>query len=327
MRKSKKYPGGIHTDLNADTVSLMQIVVDAIPNFTALQPLDAASKATAISAAVNQATITLGTLKVGLVDVRCLDIDPSYQTVELRRIWRLTNVYDIEKTKIIELSYRDGKLYDIDGVHRVIGAIVNGNVYLLAMIHMNWTREQEANQFRYQNQDVTTIKPLESFIAGVAACDPTDVSIKTVCEKYNLTVTKPNDKSVANPMAAVSAARRVVDDHGGDPTVLDWTFDLMTAANWIGRPKCVTSKTIFAFAKAYDAAVDAGTLPEATDNLLSVMKPIDPVGYETLTTIVYNGKERRSAMNALTVDVAMGRLIASDLLPRLVPAIALTRDD
>lgn len=57
------------------------------------------------------------------------------------------------------------------------------------------------------------------------------------------------------------------------------------------------------------------------------MKPIDPVGYETLTTIVYNGKERRSAMNALTVDVAMGRLIASDLLPRLVPAIALTRDD
>lgn len=120
---------------------------------------------------------------------------------------------------------------------------------------------------------------------------------------------------------------RAEDDHGGDPTVLDWTFDLMTAANWIGRPKCVTSKTIFAFAKAYDAAVDAGTLPEATDNLLSVMKPIDPVGYETLTTIVYNGKERRSAMNALTVDVAMGRLIASDLLPRLVPAIALTRDD
>lgn len=327
MKKLIKCPGGIRTDLSADTVNLMQIVTDAIPNFTALQPLNATSRATAVSAAVNQATITVGTLKVGLVDVRCLDVDPSYQTVELRRIWRLTNVYDIEKTKIIELSYRDGKLYVIDGVHRAVAAIVNGDTYLLAMIHVNWTREQEANQFRYQNQDVTTIKPLESFIAGVVAGDPTDVAIKAVCDKYHLTVTKQNDKNAVNPMSAVSAARHVVDDHGGDATVLDWTFDLMTAANWIGRNKCVTSKSIFAFAKAYDAAVDAGTLPEATDNLLSVMKPIDPVGYETLTTIVYNGKERRSAMNALTVDVAMGRLIASDLLPRLVPAIALTRDD
>lgn len=162
MEKPIPIPDSIDTDLSAAEINLYQVVRDTIPGLNLPEPISFSnkSKATKFAIATASAPNALKNVKFTLLDAQLLYIDHSYQCIESRNIWSLINIYDSNMFGTIEVSYRNGKLFVVNGVHRVVAAIVNGEQYLLAKIHTDWTQEQESEMFWHQNDNVTPLNPL-----------------------------------------------------------------------------------------------------------------------------------------------------------------------
>jgi hypothetical protein len=276
--------------------------------------LTADAKAKIVETALDNCGLISRNGKKVNISVDVLALDLSYQRdprKEMKKVYNLMEGWDDEHADDIVVSYRDGILYVMDGGHRLLAAILLGIDTLTVRVLEGKTRETEAAYFESQKDKETTLKPAQTFKAGMVSKDPTVAAIYTICNQFGLTVTS-HMKNVARPMRAIVAARTVVDNPAIDGTdCLSWMFSVMETAWWLeSRSKltgALTSKMIFAFQDVYIDGMRKGQLDEYTSNLCSVLRSCSPSIVSAYGVLMQPGDEQRAqAMGALK-QIAVGK--------------------
>lgn len=155
-----------------------------------------------------------------------LIVSGEYQRpVEELRASRIALDYKPEKMGAVLLSDRGNGVFAVlDGQHRVAAARKLGIEKVHAEVLSGLTLEQEADYFRFQNENMVSLRPIDRFRAGVCAKDPHYLTIKAILDKHGYTVAR---ETAPHRIAAVNTLSRIVQIHGF--TVLDRTFTYISA--------------------------------------------------------------------------------------------------
>ena len=116
-------------------------------------------------------------------------IDAYQRTLNNRRVERIAHNFNHAKLGVPVVSRReDGSFAAIDGQHRLSAMRKLGITTVNCIVLEGLTREQEADYFRRQNEDVATISTYDLYRAGLYAGDPHYLRIEGVLTKYGYKV-------------------------------------------------------------------------------------------------------------------------------------------
>lgn len=153
--------------------------------------------------------------------------------ISIKRAEQMGAHFDLAKVGTITVSRRkDGTLFVPDGAHRSYAANVAGVKELPAVVHTGLSREDEAALF-YGLNDFKAPSPVSRFLARAASGDEVANQIVATLAAHGWRVGRNADDGF---VVCVTALDRVYRSGGGilsdgeHGTVLDWTFDIITAA-------------------------------------------------------------------------------------------------
>ena len=168
-----------------------------------------------------------------LIPIKLLVSNQTYQrpisNAHVGRTAQNFNVYQINPVKV---SRRDGTNYVFDGQHTIeTVATASGSreTPVWCMIYDDLGYEQEADIFANQKKHTRPLKSIEIFNANIEAENDIQMTIKSVVESYNLTI---SSRKVPGHISAVSALEYIFDKYGYQ--VLDRTLFLLVST-WEGE--------------------------------------------------------------------------------------------
>lgn len=125
--------------------------------------------------------------------VEQLCVDSSYQrSTETKRgqalIKRVAEKFRWSLCGVVLVSRRDGKLWVVDGQHRVEAARARGIREMLCLVFTVASKAEEAAVFVAANRDRVAVSPFAVYHANVAAGDPEAVAIADVCRRAGVEI-------------------------------------------------------------------------------------------------------------------------------------------
>lgn len=145
-----------------------------------------------------------------------LDIAPYQKDLNIERIRRIVEKFDINRMRPIEVSYRDGRYWVFDGQHRANAYLLMGFARIPCIVHYGLTYEQEAYLFARQQDEVGSVNANHKWNALVEAKDEETLEIVKLCKQYGFTVLAKNNHG--NNIKCVSRLRKFYRELG--PTKL-----------------------------------------------------------------------------------------------------------
>lgn len=152
----------------------------------------------------------------------------NYQRpISQSRVDRIAAAFDPAKLGVLVVNRRnDGSYAILDGQHRLSALRSMGIKHGPAIVLEGMTMQQEADYFRRQNENSTTLNCYDLYNAGLVALDPHFLQIERILRFYGF---KASRRSGPGLVTAVSALTRIVKMFGFD--VLDMVFAYI-AATW-----------------------------------------------------------------------------------------------
>jgi hypothetical protein len=151
--------------------------------------------------------------------------------------------FDEAKVGTLTVSFRDGKYYIIDGLHRSKALKANGYTHALAIVLTGLTYEQEAELFRRLNKDKREVSTFDDFRAGLEAKDETCVTISEIVKNNGFQIGK---SKTFYCIQSIKALFDIVADYGAE--VLDDTLCLL-ANTWGGIQRASVSEFLLGTAE------------------------------------------------------------------------------
>lgn len=150
------------------------------------------------------------------IDLRCVYLDLGYQTLNRHFACpgKLRTHWDPRRVGLVELNYRNGKLYCIDGGHRIKESLHRGEYMIPAQIHMDLTRAEEAEEFATQNEAKAPLQPMDTYNAWICCKDSggdenIDSKIRDLVVKYGYTVAARETKDSFRTLTSISSIRAI----------------------------------------------------------------------------------------------------------------------
>lgn len=186
---------------------------------------------------INGATTVCGK-KIAAVPVSLLRIDKSYQREPKGdSIQNLIKEWDMNSCDFLDVSFRDGNFYIIDGQHRYTAAKFLGVQTLPCVVRMGLTKNKEAIIFARQNRNVKKLYPYDTYKANVECGDTSypevriDMEIDRICKVYNIEVKKVSAYTKGNKiLRSLSRSREIVSRNGVD--CFEWIIKTICLTNW-----------------------------------------------------------------------------------------------
>jgi hypothetical protein len=157
-----------------------------------------------------------------------LEVDPAYQrSIEnagsRRLIGEIARGWDWRLYQPLVVSRRaDGRLFVVDGQHRLRAAALRGDVYQLPCVIVAHDGEaDEARAFVALNQQRKPLTPFALFMAAIAAGDEEAVTIDRLVRAAGLRLTGAAGLAARKPgwIDCTTAIQRVFRRHGERPVV------------------------------------------------------------------------------------------------------------
>lgn len=263
---------------------------------------------------------------VMLTPLNLLNVDESYQTsMRAARDGKLDKVWLYQYCDPIVLGLRsdDGKLYIIDGCHRVAVLKNLGAQYALSRIIIGTTAQSEAKHFVEQQTHTLKISPSERFRGMVAFGDPDYCAADDLLRYYGyLSYGEDGDGIPFRAWTAIEQIMRQRNKHYTPAERLNWILHLYTISGWNNCDNHCTCEYIDAFARIYRETA-LGTLKnwdgkdvtreEAEENLKDVMSTVAPYQMSAVAKLRYNG-DKRHYVRSLMRDIAVNNLTRQDIL-------------
>lgn len=189
-----------------------------------------------VSQSIVNSAVTICGKKIAAIPTRLLRICKSYQR-EASNVQKLIDEWDINKCDLLDVSYRDGYFYVIDGQHRLAAAKFKDVKSLPCVIREELTEKQEAIIFARQNRNIKKLYPYDTYKANIKCGDcsypevKVDMGIHKVCTKYHIEVKKMSKDTKGNKiLRSLSEARRIVNTNGTD--CFEWIIKMICSTNW-----------------------------------------------------------------------------------------------
>lgn len=255
----------------------------------------------------NALKILMGGIPVGdkvfvIVPVEDLHIDESYQRPVQNHVKTIAQEWDDMKCDPLKINYRaDGNLYVWDGQHRLVALRIMGVDYVLCVITVGLTQEQEAALFGCQGHGIKKPDPYDIFKANVCAGEKTDTAIKAVCDKYDLAVNR-NNKCAGN-LSCLTFARKIFNK--GEEEYFEWVLDLLHKAKWNEFPQSHCHRMISSLYEIRRSVEEESTFVQR--KLVAYLKKTNPDELLINATVKYpQFKDESKKLKLFLIDVVNG---------------------
>ena len=190
----------------------------------------------------------------------------------------------MENSGTLDVSYRDGRFYIIDGQHRYYAARANGIEKLLCIVRVGLTVEDEARIFVELNTSRKPPKPFDIYKANIRNGNEeipevkVDMGVKRICEKHEVQISYHNDFPAPRKLRALKAVRDCVRVYGEDS--LDWIFETMKGTGWYDCNDSYSDTVLNALKTYYGNNIN--NLDKAKAKLTKLMteySPMDVIAY------------------------------------------------
>lgn len=210
---------------------------------------------------------------IALVPVSLIKVDhAAYQREEKKHVIKMSKEWDDSQCTLLLVNYRsaEGWFYAIDGQHRTVAAQILGIEYLACEIFIDLSVEEEAKRFLYYNTGTKSLTPFDTFKANVCWGEPNDTAIKSVCDKYGVSIIDRGKKK--RNLRSVSIVRSIY--RNGGIIALEWILKLIQDAHWEDFKETYSADILWGLNTAYTKYCD--NLVNARKNLLDFMKNSNP---------------------------------------------------
>ena len=156
--------------------------------------------------------------------------NPEWQRqTDLLRAREIGANYNKNKWELPKVYLWNGRLYDADGTHRVLGAVI-GEVPVIVVELMEITEEEAIDLFLDQGKDRNHMKPGDYYNASIKAKKPEYIGFRDVCHKHNIQI--KGDDLLKNPVGVFTS---ISDGIRTDKDVLDKVLGLINNLGWNGK--------------------------------------------------------------------------------------------
>lgn len=208
-----------------------------------------------------------------------LVVDPMYihipewqRRLSLARAYAIGNSYNKYKWDVPKVLFHEGKLWVIDGQHRIYGAF-KAKMDSVVVEIMECSLEEAIDLFINQSQDRAKMQPMDIYKAAIAGGKTDYVKLQEICHKNNVAV--KGDDETENTVGTLTSISDGVKLSKTSPDLFDSMLALLGNLGWNGyadsyNGKAYTAKIIRAL-KALYAYCD-GRVPEMESALLEHCK-------------------------------------------------------
>ena len=141
-----------------------------------------------------------------------LNIGKYQKDLNIERVKRIVEKFDIHRMRPIEVSFRDGEFWVFDGQHRANAYYLMGLTEIPAVIHRGLTYQDEAYLFARQQEDVGSVNTNHKWNALVEAKDPEAMEIIKLCKDWGFAILQHNNKG--NNIKCVKTLRDLYREFG-----------------------------------------------------------------------------------------------------------------
>ena len=173
---------------------------------------------------------------------------PDWQrTADLSRAREIGTNYNRYKWEVPKVVYTRGKLYCIDGMHRLLGALI-GNISDVVIEIMEISEAEAINLFLGQTVDRNSMKPMDYYRASIKAGKTDYTEFRDVCHRHNVQI--KGDDALINPVGVFLS---ITEGVRTDKELLDAVLTLIDRLKWNGSGSSVVygTKIIRSLKKLY----------------------------------------------------------------------------
>ena len=146
------------------------------------------------------------------INLKDLSIAEYQKDLNIERVRKIVEKFDINRMRPIDVSYRDGEYWVFDGQHRANAYLIMGYTEIPAIVHYGLTIEDEAYLFARQQEEVGSVNSNHKWNALCVAKDEEVLEIKKLCKSWGFTVLEKNNKG--NNIKCVKTLRDLYSDIG-----------------------------------------------------------------------------------------------------------------
>ncbi len=179
---------------------------------------------------------------------------PSWQRrLKIARALSIGNGYNKYKWDVPKILFYEGKLYVIDGQHRIFGAF-KANKDAVVVEIMECSLEEAIDLFINQSKDRSKMQPMDIYHAAIAGNKADYVQLKNICSSHNVAI--KGDEDVENTIGTLTSISDGIAFIRSNPKLLDSMLGLLGKLEWNGyadtyNGKAYTAKVIRSLKSLY----------------------------------------------------------------------------
>ena len=226
----------------------------------------------------------------------------------------------------VTLNYRDGRLFIMDGKHRLIGFIFNGVMYIQVKIFVGdkilndgLTKQEEAMFFATQGDHVSNPSEYQKYEKGLEAQLRDCMSVHILADQFNLVPSEGKKDHGTYTLHSLNTIRDIVVqcEKSGIQNMPFWMMDILKRSNWFtnNTEPPLTSRLMKAFYTAYKTQLKAsGGADIMADRAVKVLVKLDYEKLNLYATKHAGKKDHRNGWQTTLNNIVMGTLTAEMIL-------------
>lgn len=260
---------------------------------------------TAYNAIINNAQKSNTGRMNAVIPVEMIDVDPAYQRVEGRNIYKLNKLkrewnYNMMDALLVVPHPETYNFFVVDGLGRLTVARELGLEEIDCVIMFGPENEEERRKFEAEyflrQADCTDpIKPVLKHNAKVLNGDPVATAINNVCKNNKVKIVTTRGRRNKKELGSYAAAQDVVKRVG--EAGLSWTFDVIKAAGYDNESDGYFGALLEALGKIYDGYVSTVSVKD----LGEFIKTMSPTTLKAKAIAKYPERASHGGMIAITL--------------------------
>lgn len=207
---------------------------------------------------INTIRTTLNTAKRNgrIGDKVLLVVPPKYihipdwqRKLDMERARRIGLAYNKNKWEVPKVIAHEGKLYCVDGMHRIVGAFVGDIEDIVVEVLVDISEKEAIELFLNQTSDRSGMKPCDYYNASLKINKPEYTAFRDICHKHNVQI--KGDDCLPNPIGTFTSLSDGITLARQNPVLLNSILKLLCELQWNGKvcidnhsDKCFSAKYI-----------------------------------------------------------------------------------
>lgn len=190
-----------------------------------------------------------------VIPTKYIHIPRWQRKLDMSRAREIGMKYNKYKWEVPKVIYHNGRLYCVDGMHRIVGAFVGNIECVVVEVLIDMTEKEAIELFLNQTADRSKMKPCDYYYASIEVGKPEYITFRDICHANNVQI--KGDDYLNNPVGTFTSVSDGKELAKQNPELLDSILKLICKLQWNGNAtvtgidKCFGSRYVRALKKLY----------------------------------------------------------------------------